>query len=86
MVSLSFIIRRYTMQKYCGCNNNVKHDYYDIDEIIIELVFNSWDTDPETEWIYYGLIESYCPKCACWHWYRAHEENMMFDLKSMNLM
>ena len=76
------------MKKYCDCNNPGLTDYDNYDGMIIE------DYRTHQEWEYFAEFDSTCytpfpqeqrcPDCGYCFWYRAHEENMMFDLKSMN--
>ncbi len=76
------------MKKYCNCNKPGLNDYDNYDGIIVEDNANPFKIDykPEKDIVAYTPYphRSICLKCNCWHWYRAHEENMMFDLKSMN--
>ena len=76
------------MKKYCECNNPGLTDYDNYDGIIVEDYEDPFEVEymPEFDEVVYTPYphEEQCPECLYFYWYRAHEENMMFDLKSMN--
>lgn len=74
------------MKKYCGCNAVWENDYDNVLEIPVEMFEGMGEFDPEYDFSCEARVEDYCEICTFYCWYRANEENMMFDLKNMNQM
>lgn len=72
------------MKKYCGCNNPKLTDYDYYEGMIVEMFEPDSAYDPYRDDVADSRYTDKCPVCAYNFWYRAHEENMMFDLKEMN--
>ncbi len=58
------------METFCGCNDKWEQ--------------SKFPTEERDD--YQLVIDKYCPSCRLSPWLKPTYENMMFDLKEMNLM
>jgi len=72
------------MKTFCGCNS----EWFVCSEGINrqKIVASTLEINKlEKEYIELLEPELYCDVCSYWKWYDADYENMMYDLREMNL-
>jgi len=63
------------MKVFCNCNS----------KWIVGLGYSYSNINPQIQLnTIPGAYPLFCAKCTYWHWYDAHYENMMHDLRGMN--